>query len=89
MRRVKLPFCSESPHIRESRFPESGKFLLVKSGILGFGIRNTAQELGIQLTIGIQNPLSIVKGWNSVTGIRYPLRGIQNPRLSWIPLHGI
>ena len=28
--------------------PESGKFLLVKSGILGFGIRNTAQ--------GIWNP---------------------------------
>ena len=35
------------------RIAESGKFLLVESGILGFGIRNTAQ--------GIQNP---AKDWN-------------------------
>ena len=53
MRRVKLPFCSESLHVRESRFPESGKFLLVKSRILGFGIRNTAQR--------IRNPIN---DWN-------------------------
>ena len=26
--------------------------------------------------------------WNPVPGIRDPLRGIQNPRLYWIPLHG-
>ena len=25
----------------------------------------------------------------SITGIRNPLRGIQNRRLSWIPLHGV
>ena len=30
------------------RIPESGKFVLVESGILGFGIRNSAQ--------GIRNP---------------------------------
>ena len=30
------------------RNPESGKFVLVESGILGFGIRNSAQ--------GIRNP---------------------------------
>ena len=30
------------------RIPESGKFLLVESGIFGFGIRNSAQ--------GIRNP---------------------------------
>ena len=41
---------------------ESGKFLLVKSGILGFGVRN----LGIPLTIGIQNPSSTDKYWNPV-----------------------
>ena len=35
------------------RNPESGKFLLVESGILGFGIRNTAQ--------GIRNPTNV---WN-------------------------
>ena len=35
---------------------------------------------------GIRNPLC----WNpkSVPGIQNPQRGIQNPRLSWIPLHG-
>ena len=35
------------------RIPESGKFFLVKSRILGFGIWNTAQ--------GIRNP---TKDWN-------------------------
>ena len=42
-----------SLHIRES-----GKGLLVESGILGFGIRNTAQ--------GIRNP---TKDWNLESGI--------------------
>ena len=62
--------------------PESGKFFLVKSGILGFGIRNTAQ--------GIPNPTTdwvSLTVWNPVPGTRNPRRGIQNPRLSWIPLH--
>ena len=36
--------------------PESDKFLLLKSGILRIGIRNTAHESGILLKIGIQNP---------------------------------
>ena len=36
-----------------SRNPELGKVLRVKSGILGFGIRNSAQ--------GIRNP---TKDWN-------------------------
>ena len=36
---------------------ESVKFLLVESGILGFGIRNTAQ--------GIRNP---TKDWNPIQG---------------------
>ena len=27
--------------------------------------------------------------WNTVPGIRNPRRGIQNPRLSWIPLSGV
>ena len=65
------------------------KTLLVESGILGFGIWKTAQ--------GIRNPTS---DWNpkiqvplTKTGIQYlesgyPRRGIQNTRLSCIPLHG-
>ena len=48
--------------------PESGKFLNMESGIMCFGIRNTAQ--------GIRNPTDDLNS------------GIQNPRLSWIPLHG-
>ena len=45
------------------RIPESGKFLLVESGILGLGS-------GIPLTIGIQNPSSTEKYWNPVPKIQ-------------------
>ena len=54
-----------------------------------------ALESGIQLKEseilqrnGIQNPSSTDKDWNQVPGIWNPRRGIQNPRLSWIPLYG-
>ena len=57
-----------SPHARES-----GKFLLLESGNLGFRIR---------LRIRIWNP----KTRNPVPEIRNPWRRIQNPSLSWIPL---
>ena len=46
------------------------------------------KESGIPLTIEIQNPTATDKDLNPVPGIRNPRRGIQNPRLSWIPLHG-
>ena len=46
-------------------------------------------EFGIRLTIGIRNPSSTGKVRNLVPGIRNPRRGIQNQRLSWIPLHGV
>ena len=45
------------------RIPESGKFLLVKSGIPVLGS-------GIPLTIGIQNPSSTEKYWNPVPKIQ-------------------
>ena len=64
------------------------KFLLVESGILGFGMRNTAQR--IRNPTKDWNPIqgSTRKNWNEVPGIRNPpRRGIQNPRLSRIPLH--
>ena len=60
----------------------------MESGILGFGIGIRLRESGIPLTMGIQNPSSTDKGWDPVPGIRNPRRDIQNPRLSWIPLHG-
>ena len=42
---------SGSEKVKGIRILESGKFLLVESGILGFGIRNIAQ--------GIRNPTKI------------------------------
>ena len=82
--------------------PQSGRSLLAESkitgniclwnpqsGILGFKIRNPAQE--------IQNPANdwnpeykfCWQGiWNSVPGIRNRQCGIQNSRLYWITWHG-
>ena len=45
-------------------------------------------ESHYQLESGIQNPSSTDKYWNPVIVIRNPQRGVQNPRLSWIPSHG-
>ena len=79
-----------SPQVRKSGFrnsehfclwnPESGKILPMESAILGFRIRNTSQ--GVRNPSNDWNPESKLtdKCWN-------PERGIQNPRLSWIPLH--
>ena len=61
---------------------ESENFLLMESG-------TQLKESGMRLTIGIRNPSSTGKVRNLVPGIRNPGRGIQNPRLSWIPLHGV
>ena len=47
------------------------------------------KESGILLVIGIENPSSTDRDWNRVPGIRNPWRGIRNPRLSWILLHGV
>lgn len=83
-----------SPHLIKSGFwnaenfclwnPESRKNLLVESRILGFEIQNK--------TLGIGNPTSLrnaeTKIWYPVPEIRTPWLGIQNPILSWIPLHG-
>ena len=90
----------KTPHVRKSGFQTPGNFsrgiqnpgkiLPVESGILGFGIRYKAQ--GIRnpgpLETGIQNPNSTDKDWNPVPGIPNPRHTMQNPRLSWIPLHG-
>ena len=51
----------------------SGRFLLVESGILGFGIWNVAKESGISLKIGIWNPSSTDKE----NGIQYLETGIH------------
>ena len=64
------------------RNPESQEILLMESGILSFGIRNTDQ--GIWNPNNDRNPefySFTEKYWNPVPGIRNPQRGIQNPRL--------
>ena len=67
---------------KETGFPEI-------SGIRGSRIRNTAQ--------GIRNPTNDRNRESKFhrqrtrircLKIRNPLRGVQNPRLPWIPLHG-
>ena len=61
----------------------------VESGILGFGIWNTA--LGIRNSSNDWNPESKFHSQrirNPEAGVRNPRSGIQNPRLSGIPFHG-
>ena len=45
------------PHIRCDGIPETGKFLPVESGMLGYGIRYSTQGIRnpASLTIGIRN----------------------------------
>ena len=71
-----------SAHVRESGFGNPWKFCVwnLESWALECGIK--LNESGILLRIGIQFNVPLEK-----TGIRNPRRGIQNPRLSWIPLH--
>ena len=59
---------------RGIRIPESVKFFLVESGILGFGIQNKAQ--GIRNPTKDLNPESTKKDSNQLPGIRNPRRGI-------------
>ena len=54
------------------RIPESEKSLVVDSGILGFGIQNTAQGIRNPTAIGIQNPSS-----TDGEGIQYLESGIH------------
>ena len=69
--------------------PESGKIMLEnpQSWALESGIQLNESE--IPRTIGIQIPSSTDRDWDPVPGIGNPRSGIQNPRLSWIPLHGV
>ena len=72
-----------SPHLHPGNFcvwnPEFAKFFLWngESWSLESGIQ--LKESGIPLTIGIQNPSSTDKDWNSVRRIRNPRREIQSP----------
>ena len=69
-----------SPHVRESGFPNPGKFCLwnLESWALESGIQ--FKESGIPWTTGIQNPSSTHKDWNQLPGIRNPRSRIQDCR---------
>ena len=56
----------------------------LKSGIQGFGIRNTAEGFLNPTNDWNQNPRFTDKGRNQVPGIRNPRCGIHSSRLSWI-----
>ena len=61
----------------------------LKSWVLESGFRNTVQ--GLRNPINDWNPESKFyrqRNRNPVPGVRNARREIQNPRLSWIPLHG-
>lgn len=78
-------FSLKSLHVM--RIPECEKFLLVESGLLGFGIRNTAEVpyWGFQITIGIRNLSSTYKLIrNPVLRVPSPELRIYNSRQSWI-----
>ena len=62
------------------------EYRIAKKWVLESGIQ--LKESGIPFTIGIQNPNSTHKVRNPVPAIRNRQLGIQNPRLSWILLHG-
>ena len=66
-------FACEIRNLVNFPFVES-EFPVLESGI-------QLKESGIPLRIGIQNPSSTKKDWNTVPEIRNPRRGI--------PLHGV
>ena len=94
---------SHHGHVRECAFRNpanfcmlnlgSWNFLLVESGILGLWIRNTAVGiwnpfLSCFITIGIRNPSSTGKDLEPSNCKPKSMAWKQNPRVSWISLHG-
>ena len=85
----------KAPNVKGIRIPESGKFLLVESGILGLEIRNTAEKSGNPLTTRIQNPSSIDAQWETlesiiksgIHGVEYKIQdGLEFPYIAWIKI---
>ena len=80
----------KSPHGRETEFRNPRNFGLWNLESWLSGIRDSAQGRGNPTNDA--NPKSKFhwqRIWNPVPGTQNPRRRIQNPRLSWIPLHGV
>ena len=68
-------------------FASSSRMFLDKKTLLQISL-NPGLKLTIFRGTGSRYLRSTDKDWSAVPGIRSPRRGIQNPRLSWIPLYG-
>ena len=82
-------FSSSHSMSRKSGFRTPGNFLLWNLESWALESRIQLKESRILLMIGIQNPNFTNKDRNPVPGMQNPGRGIQNQRLSWIPLHRV
>ena len=72
------------PHVRKS-----GKYLLTESGTLGFGIRSTAHRIRNLTSDCMESRIHVpLQRLESSTWNPESTRGIQNPKLSGIPLYG-
>ena len=58
------------------RDPEPGKYFLVESGIMGFGIRNTDQ--GIRNPTKDWNPSSTDKDWNPGQFLQFGVHSVES-----------
>ena len=65
-----------------------GKFFSRNPESSGYGIRNTAGEIRNPTNGWNSESKFHDQDWNSVPRILNSGRGIQNLRLSWMPLHG-
>ena len=77
--------------IRSLRNPKSGKFLLVESGILGFGVRNTSQGSRNPITSTTWSPESKTISWIPLHWVNYHyiLYNIDFASWSWISFQSI
>ena len=74
-----------SPNARESGILENLAGKIRNPGLWNLEYSSRNPESHERLESRIQGPLK--KNENLVPSFRNPQRGIQNPRLSWIPLH--
>ena len=81
------PVLFTSLHVREPRFQNQGNFCLWNPEYWALESGTHLKDSGIPLTIGIQNPSSSDKEWNSVPWIWNLRHRIKNSRLYWFPLH--
>lgn len=84
----RIPIISVRP-MKGILISETGKVFFVESGIRHFGVSIFCPRIlnpALGVPVDVWTPDSQVV---PLTGIRNLQRGIQNPRLYWITLHGV